>query len=268
MHSSPCDGQVILTFLIISKRFNPLVEKFTYWFGIKINTIQCLTHRPPDSPSLTINVVTSPYNQNLISIKLANVHLERVKKVSTLKGLRLEVESTCNGWCSRDTSHNLAYTLSDSKTNVMLVMTFCLNHGKESQVCRKYSNTPGQKYILGSSFQYISTPCCITSSATYFYKNLVRKFGDFSQQKYMVWQKSNETDFLLTMNFILFTNQGYPLQNSSLGQPHSNGGIVFIVWAVLEGFCWNTFKLVGYALLDIIQSTKMAPFQVVFEPGE
>ena len=34
---------------------------------------------------------------------------------------------------------------------------------------------------------------------------------------YVVWQKSNETDFLLTTNFILFTNQGYPLQNSSLG---------------------------------------------------
>jgi hypothetical protein len=37
---------------------------------------------------------------------------------------------------------------------------------------------------------------------------------------------------------------------------------------VLEGFCWNTFQLVGYAVLDIIQSTKMAPFQVVLEPGE
>jgi len=46
---------------------------------------------------------------------------------------------------------------------------------------------------------------------------------------YTVWQKSNETDFLLTMNFILFTNQGYPLQNSSLGQLHSDGGIVSIV---------------------------------------
>jgi len=44
-----------------------------------------------------------------------------------------------------------------------------------------------------------------------------------------MWQKSNKTDFLLTMNFILFTNQGYPLQNSSLGQLHSNGGIVSIV---------------------------------------
>ena len=46
---------------------------------------------------------------------------------------------------------------------------------------------------------------------------------------YVVWQKSNETNFLLTLNFILFTNQGYPLQNSSLGQLHSDGGVVSIV---------------------------------------
>ena len=46
---------------------------------------------------------------------------------------------------------------------------------------------------------------------------------------YVVWQKSNETDFLLTMNFILFTNQGYPLQNSSLGQLRSDGGVVSIL---------------------------------------
>ena len=46
---------------------------------------------------------------------------------------------------------------------------------------------------------------------------------------YMVWQKSNKTDFLLTMNFILFTNQGYPLQNSSLGQLHNDVGVVSIV---------------------------------------
>jgi len=46
---------------------------------------------------------------------------------------------------------------------------------------------------------------------------------------YVVWQKSNETDFLLTMNFTLFTNQGYPLRNSSNGQLHSDGGVVFIV---------------------------------------
>ena len=45
----------------------------------------------------------------------------------------------------------------------------------------------------------------------------------------MVWQKSNETDFLLNMNFILFTYQGYSLRNSSLGQLHSDGGVVSIV---------------------------------------
>jgi hypothetical protein len=44
-----------------------------------------------------------------------------------------------------------------------------------------------------------------------------------------VWQKSNETDFRLIMNFFLFTNQAYPLQNSSLGQLHRHGGIVSIV---------------------------------------
>jgi len=38
--------------------------------------------------------------------------------------------------------------------------------------------------------------------------------------------------------------------------------------AVLEGFCWYTFQLVGYPLLDIMRSTKMAAFQVVFVPGE
>ena len=47
--------------------------------------------------------------------------------------------------------------------------------------------------------------------------------------KYVVCQKSNEADFLLTMNFILFRNQGYPLQNNSLGQQHSDGGVVSIV---------------------------------------
>jgi len=46
---------------------------------------------------------------------------------------------------------------------------------------------------------------------------------------YVVWQKSSDTGFLLTMNFILFTNKGYPLQNSSLGQLHSDGGVVSIV---------------------------------------
>jgi len=49
------------------------------------------------------------------------------------------------------------------------------------------------------------------------------------KRTYVVWQKSNETDFLLTMNFIRSTNPGYPLQNSSLGQLHSDGGVVSIV---------------------------------------
>jgi hypothetical protein len=38
--------------------------------------------------------------------------------------------------------------------------------------------------------------------------------------------------------------------------------------AVLEDFYWNSFQLVGYALLDIVQSTKMATFLKVFEPEE
>ena len=51
----------------------------------------------------------------------------------------------------------------------------------------------------------------------------------FRVSKYAVWQKSNETDFILTVNSILFANQVYPLQNSSLGQLHSDGGVVSIV---------------------------------------
>ena len=83
----------------------------------------------------------------------------------------------------------------------------------------------------------------------------------------VVWQKSNETDFLLTVNFILFTNNGYPLQNSSLGQIHSDGGVVSIVRSSAGRLLLVYLQLVGYILLDIIQSNKMAHFQVVFEPG-
>ena len=68
---------------------------------------------------------------------------------------------------------------------------------------------------------------------------------------YTVWQKSNETDFLLTMNFILFTNQGYPLQNSSLGQLHSDEGVVSIVRSsagrqLLEYFSARPLRSSGY----------------------
>ena len=79
---------------------------------------------------------------------------------------------------------------------------------------------------------------------------------------YVMWQKSNETHFLLPMNFILFTYQ------VPLGSYTATEALFPLFEAVLEGFCWYTFQLVGYALLDIIKSTKMAPFQVVFEPGE
>ena len=85
---------------------------------------------------------------------------------------------------------------------------------------------------------------------------------------YMVWQKSNETNFLLTMNFILFTNKGYPIQNVPLGSYTVTEALFPLFVAVLEGFCWYTFQFVGYALLDIIQFIKMAPSQVVFETGE
>jgi len=37
--------------------------------------------------------------------------------------------------------------------------------------------------------------------------------------------------------------------------------------AVLEGFCLNTFHLACYALLDISQSTKFAPFLSGFLAG-
>ena len=32
-----------------------------------------------------------------------------------------------------------------------------------------------------------------------------------------MWHKSNETDFILTVNFIIFTNQGYPFKIVPLG---------------------------------------------------
>ena len=54
-------------------------------------------------------------------------------------------------------------------------------------------------------------------------------YMDTVSTAYVMRQRSNENDFLLTTNFILFTNQGYLLQNSSLWQLHSDGGVVSIV---------------------------------------
>lgn len=70
--------------------------------------------------------------------------------------------------------------------------------------------------------------------------------------------------FSCNKKIVLFTYQGYPLQNSFHGQLHSNGGVV----SGVEGFYWNTFQLVDYAFLYTIESTKMTPFQVFFEARE
>jgi len=69
------------------------------------------------------------------------------------------------------------------------------------------------------------------------------------------------------MNFILFTNEVIAFKIIPLGGYTATEAMFPLFVAVLEGFCWYTFQLVGFALLDIIQSIKMAPFQVVFEPG-
>ena len=41
-----------------------------------------------------------------------------------------------------------------------------------------------------------------------------------------MWQKSNKTDYLFTKVFIFFKHQCYPLQNSSLGQLHTDVDVV------------------------------------------
>ena len=69
------------------------------------------------------------------------------------------------------------------------------------------------------------------------------------------------------MNFIPFTNQGYPLQNSSLGQLHSDGGVVSIVCSsagrlLLVYLSARQLRSSGY-----YPKYQMAPFQVGFEPG-
>jgi len=58
-----------------------------------------------------------------------------------------------------------------------------------------------------------------------------------------------------------------PFKIVPLGSYTATEALFPLFVAVLEGFCWNTFQLIGYTVLDIVQSTKMAPFEVVFEPG-
>ena len=61
-----------------------------------------------------------------------------------------------------------------------------------------------------------------------------------------------------------------PFKIVPLGSYTATEALFSLFVAVLEGLCWYsyTFHLVGYALLDIIQSTKIAAFQMIFEPGE
>ena len=80
---------------------------------------------------------------------------------------------------------------------------------------------------------------------------------------YVVWQKSNETDFLLTVNFILFTDQGYPLQNSSLGQLHSDGGVVSIVCSD-AGIPFSSLVTLFWILSEV---PKWRPFKWVLSRG-
>ena len=70
------------------------------------------------------------------------------------------------------------------------------------------------------------------------------------------------------MNFILFTNQGYPLQNSSLGQLHSDGGVVSIDSSSAERLLLVYLPACQLRSSGYYPKYKMAPFQVVFEPGE
>jgi len=70
------------------------------------------------------------------------------------------------------------------------------------------------------------------------------------------------------MNFILFKIEVIPFKIVPLGSYTAMEALFPFFLAVLEGFCWYSFQLVDYALLDIIRSAKMAPLQVTFEPGK
>ena len=70
------------------------------------------------------------------------------------------------------------------------------------------------------------------------------------------------------MNFIPFTNQGYPLQNSSLGQLHIDGGVVSIVRSSAGRLLLVYLSARRLRSSEYIQRTKMAPVQVGFETGK
>jgi len=58
-----------------------------------------------------------------------------------------------------------------------------------------------------------------------------------------------------------------PFKIVPLGSYTATEALFPLFVAVLEGFCWYTFQLVGYALLYIIKNTKMAQFQVFLSRG-
>ena len=79
------------------------------------------------------------------------------------------------------------------------------------------------------------SPDIIPTTLWRFHSNNGRSIPQPSQ--YVVWKVSNDTEILLNMNFIIFTNQDYPLQNSSIVHLHSAGGVVYSVRSSAESFC-------------------------------
>jgi hypothetical protein len=84
---------------------------------------------------------------------------------------------------------------------------------------------------------------------------------------YEVWQKSNATDFLLTMNFILFQIAVIPFKIVPLGSYTATEALFPLFVAVLEVFCWNTFQLVGYAMWILSKVPKWRPVKWFLSRG-
>jgi hypothetical protein len=124
------------------------------------------------------------------------------------------------------------------KLNLLACPGFLLNplHAKLNPICYLLALLAAH-HILHVSRIRVNDNWDVIGPGVALHKLLISVFSAIVTEKYTVWQKSNETDFLLTMNFILFTNQGYPLQNSFLGQLHSNQTLFPLFVAVLEGFC-------------------------------
>ena len=75
-------------------------------------------------------------------------------------------------------------------------------------------------------------------------------------RRYVVWQKINDSDFILTMNLFFLQIKVIPFKVVPLGSYTETEALFPLFVEVLEGFCWCTFQLVIYAVLDIIQVPK------------